>query len=100
MKPINCWLIRPRLHRKALREQIPLLAYTDPDGGYFLWSHLPEGMDAETLLEAAKKQQVGFQPGIKFSSAKGLCNYLRICFAFYGEAALLEGVERLSRIIR
>jgi DNA-binding transcriptional MocR family regulator len=29
-----------------------------------------------------------------------LRNYLRFCFAFYGEADLLEGVERLSRIIR
>ena len=85
---------------KALREHIPALTFTDPDGGYFIWSHLPEGTDAETLLETAKKHQVGFQTGIKFSSAKGLSNYLRFCFAFYGEADLLEGVERLSRIIR
>jgi DNA-binding transcriptional MocR family regulator len=85
---------------KALREHIPLLTYTDPDGGYFIWSYLPEGTDAETLLAEANKHQVGFQPGIKFSSAKGLRNYLRFCFAFYGEADLLEGVERLSRIIR
>jgi 2-aminoadipate transaminase len=85
---------------KALREHISLLTYTDPDGGYFIWSYLPEGTDAETLLDEAKKHQVGFQPGIKFSSAKGLRNYLRLCFAFYGEEDLLEGVERLSRIIR
>ncbi len=85
---------------KALREHIPLLTYTDPDGGYFIWSHLPEETDAETLLEAAKKYRVGFQPGVKFSSVKGLLNDLRFCFAFYGEADLLEGVERLSRIIR
>lgn len=85
---------------KALREHIPLLTYTDPAGGYFIWSYLPEGTDAETLLAEANKHQVGFQPGIKFSSAEGLRNYLRFCFAFYGEADLLEGVERLSRIIR
>lgn len=85
---------------KALRKHIPLLTYTDPDGGYFIWSSLPDGTDAEILLAEAQKHQVGFQPGIKFSSAKGLCNYLRFCFAFYGEADLLEGVERLSRIIR
>jgi DNA-binding transcriptional MocR family regulator len=33
---------------KALRQHIPALTYTDPDGGYFIWSHLPEGTDAET----------------------------------------------------
>jgi DNA-binding transcriptional MocR family regulator len=85
---------------KALRQHIPALKYTDPDGGYFIWSYLPEGTDAETLLAEAEKHQVGFQPGIKFSSTKGLRNYLRFCFAFYGQEHLVEGVERLARIIR
>lgn len=85
---------------KALRQHIPALRYTDPAGGYFIWSYLPEGTDAETLLAEAEKHQVGFQPGIKFSSTRGLCNYLRFCFAFYGEAQLVEGVERLARAIR
>ena len=83
-----------------LRRQIPALTFSHPHGGYFIWSFLPEGTDSETLLAEANKHQVGFQPGIKFSSAKGLCNYLRFCFAFYGETDLLEGVERLSRVIR
>jgi DNA-binding transcriptional MocR family regulator len=84
----------------ALRQKIPTLRFTDPDGGYFIWSYLAEETDAEILLAEANKHQVGFQPGIKFSSAQGLRNYLRFCFAFYGEANLVEGVERLARIIR
>lgn len=85
---------------KALRQHIPALTFTDPHGGYFLWSYLPEGMDTEALLVEAHKHQVGFQIGSKFSSTKGLHNYLRFCFAFYEEKVLKEGVERLSRIIR
>ncbi len=85
---------------EALRQHIPSLTFADPHGGYFIWSCLPEGTDTETLLSEANKHQVGFLPGIKFSSAKGLRNYLRFCFAFYGEEDLVEGVERLSRIIR
>ena len=84
---------------EALRQHIPALTFTDPQGGYFIWSCLPEGTDAEALLTKANKHQVGFQPGIKFSSANGLRNYLRFCFAFYEEKDLREGVERLSRII-
>jgi DNA-binding transcriptional MocR family regulator len=61
---------------------------------------LPEGTDAETLLAEANKHQVGFQPGIKFSSTNGLRNYLRFCFAYYGEEDLVEGVERLARVIK
>jgi DNA-binding transcriptional MocR family regulator len=69
-------------------------------GIYLIWSYLPKETDAEILLAEANKHQVGFQPGIKFSSVNGLRNYLRFCFANYGEENLVEGVERLSRIIR
>ena len=64
-------------------------------GIYLIWSYLPKETDAEILLAEAKKHQVGFQPGIRFSSVNGLCNYLRFCFNYYGEKKLVEGVERL-----
>jgi DNA-binding transcriptional MocR family regulator len=91
-----------RMHTlsEALRHRIPALTFTDPCGGYFIWSCLPEGTDSEILLTEANKHQVGFQPGIKFSSANGLRNYIRFCFAFYGKEDLVAGVERLSQIIR
>lgn len=84
----------------ALRQQIPALTFTEPSGGYFIWPHLPQGTDAEALLAEANTRRVGFKPGINFSSDKGLRNYLRFCFAFYGKADLLEGVGRLSRILK
>ena len=82
----------------ALREQVPDLTFTDPKGGYFIWSYLSDGTNAEDMLEKAKKYRVRFQPGIKFSSMDGLRNYLRLSFSFYGIEDLLEGVERLSRV--
>ncbi len=85
---------------KALRQNIPTLQYKDPDGGYFIWSYLPEETDAEILLTEAHKQQVGFQPGIKFSSTGGLRNYLRFCFAYYDQDQLVEGVQRLAEVIK
>jgi DNA-binding transcriptional MocR family regulator len=85
---------------EALRQHIPALTFTNPDGGYFIWSCLPEGTDAEDLLSQAHEHQVGFQTGIKFSSSKSFYNYLRFCFAFYEKKDLIEGVKRLSRIIR
>ena len=83
----------------AFRQQIPALKFTDPQGGFFIWSWLPEGTDTAALLDEANKHQVGYQPGIKFSSTNGLRNYLRFCFAFYGGKDLVRGVERLSRIV-
>jgi len=83
----------------ALRQYVPSLEFMDPSGGYFIWSCLPEGADSESLLAAAGKHKVGFQPGIKFSWSNGLRNYLRFCFAYYGNKDLLKGVERLAQVI-
>jgi DNA-binding transcriptional MocR family regulator len=85
---------------RALRQEIPAVSFKDPDGGYFIWASLAEGTDTEKLLAEAHKQRVGFQPGIRFSSSGGLQNFLRFCFAYYGEEDLLEGVHRLAQIIR
>ncbi len=82
----------------ALRKHIPALTFTEPGGGYFIWSYLSDGTDVEAMLVKAKKHRVGFQPGIKFSSMNGLRNYLRLSFAFYGVEDLLKGVVRLSRV--
>jgi len=82
----------------ALRKHIPALTFTDPKGGYFIWSCLSDGTDAEGILAKAKRHRVAFQPGIKFSSMNGLRNYLRLSFTFYGIEDLLEGVIRLSKV--
>jgi len=83
----------------ALRQHIPSLTFSEPDGGYFIWSHLPDGTDAEALLAKAEQHKVGFQPGIKFSSMKGLRNYLRFSFAYYDADDLVEGIERLAKVL-
>ena len=84
----------------ALKQYIPKLSFNEPGGGYFIWSHLDEDVNAEDLLGGAQKCQTGFQPGIKFSSDQGLNNYLRFCFAFYGVSDLEEGVRRLAKVIK
>ena len=51
------------------------------------------------LLAEARRYQVSFQPGAKFSSGPGLSNYLRLSFAYYEIEELLEGVSRLAQVI-
>ena len=81
---------------RVLHEHLPWLKFTLPHGGFFIWAELEDGMDAEKLLEMAARHDVGFQPGIRFSSMNGLNTFLRLCFAFYGDDDLEEGVARLS----
>ncbi|MBW3593921.1 MAG: PLP-dependent aminotransferase family protein, partial [Actinobacteria bacterium] len=45
--------------RAALERELPTGAtWSDPDGGYFLWLDLPEGVDSGELLERATQEDV------------------------------------------
>lgn len=83
---------------QALRRELPAFTFTEPAGGFFVWGHLPEGVDTQALRAAAIEAGVAFQPGIKSSSRGGLRNYLRLSFAYYAEDQLSEGVRRLAGV--
>jgi DNA-binding transcriptional MocR family regulator len=75
------------------------LSYRRPAGGFFIWARLADGQDAETLMESAQAYGVSFRPGVRFSSHGGLRDAMRLCFAYYDEARLAEGVGRLARAL-
>ena len=69
-----------------------------PGGGYFFWLECATAVDAGALRERAPEFQVGFQPGVNFSSRGALGNFLRLSFAHYGVDDIREGVARLARL--
>jgi 2-aminoadipate transaminase len=89
---------RSRALVSALREYFPNQKIDDVQGGYFVWLNLHT--DASKLLQNAKSEKVSFQPGKKFSSQGNLNNYVRLCFAFYDDKRLQEGVKRLANVIK
>ena len=85
----------------AVRRYLPEpIEVAEPAGGLFLWMRLRGQRDAQELLAAARRHQVSFQPGSKFSSAGGLRDCLRLSFAYYETEQLVEGVARLGRALR
>lgn len=76
-----------------------MATFTRPQGGFFFWLTLAETIDTAALLETAHKQQVGFQPGSKFSCVQGLPNTMRLSFAFYNEDQIRRGLERLGSVL-
>ena len=70
-----------------------------PTGGFFFWLELPQDLNAETLRPTAQAKKVDFRSGSAFSSANGLTNYLRLCFAFYNETAIVEGIGRFADLL-
>ena len=84
----------------ALRQHLPTdFTFTEPQGGFFIWLRLPDGLEAETLLSRAAAYNVTFKPGPSFSCNGGLQQYARFCFSFYKTKQLIEGVERLAKAI-
>jgi DNA-binding transcriptional MocR family regulator len=86
---------------EGLREHLGGLAtWRKPEGGYFFWVTLPEGVDTEELKDAARQAGTGYQPGTKCSISAGLRNCLRLSFAFYSPAEIREGTARLGRALQ
>ena len=74
--------------------------FVEPDGGFFIWLEFADHIDTVQMLDAARQHNVGFLPGIKFSSQSGLKNYARLSFAYYDVPELEEGARRLARAIQ
>jgi DNA-binding transcriptional MocR family regulator len=84
-------------HMDALiKKYLPQAEYSRPGGGYFFWLKFP-GIDTLELQQKATDFNSGFRAGVRFSSANGLREYLRLCFAFYGDNEIEEGLKRLAR---
>ena len=98
-KLINTY--RPRLRKmdSLLREHLPDVSYAVPQGGYFFWVRLPDSIDAVEFRKQAKLLNVDLRPGTLFSCEGGLHNFMRLCFAYYDEEHLEQGILRLRECL-
>src|SRR3954463_13566048 len=93
--------LRERVGRlsAALESQLPDAKFRAPDGGYFLWVDLPDGVDVDALAAAAKDRGVIFVKGTDFLLEGGL-NTLRIAYSGVTPEQIDEGVSRLAEAYR
>jgi 2-aminoadipate transaminase len=73
--------------------------WTDPDGGFFLWVTLENGVNTADLFEVALAEGVAFIPGPAFSPTGRFNDALRLCFATTKPDRIYEGVARLRRAV-
>lgn len=84
----------------ALEEFMPAgVSWTRPEGGFFVWLTLPEGIDSYPLLYKGIDAGVVFVPGAAFSAAEGPSNKLRLAFSAVPPESLREGVKRLAPVL-
>jgi 2-aminoadipate transaminase len=87
----------------AMRAQLPEgTTWTVPDGGFYSWVTLPEGLDASTMLPRAVTARVAYVPGTAFyaGAAKDLGRRcMRLSYCFPEPDRIREGVRRLASVI-
>jgi DNA-binding transcriptional MocR family regulator len=75
-------------------------SWTAPEGGFFVWVTLPEGVDTYPLLLKAIDAGVVFIPGAAFTPSDEPSNKLRLAYSAVPPEAITEGVRRLAPVLR
>ncbi len=83
----------------ALNEHLPTLSWTVPDGGFYVWLTLPDGVDSQAMLPRAVDQLVAYTPGTAFYADGGGRNKIRLSFSYPTPDFIREGVRRLASVI-
>lgn len=76
------------------------MTYTRPEGGLFIWVHLPQGMDARSLFETCIEKKVAFVPGEPFFAHGGHKETLRLNFSMPSCEQIEEAVGRLCSVVK
>jgi len=78
-----------------------LLRWTKPEGGFFVWGQLREGLLTERVQEEALAEGVRFLSGsLFFHEGIGGRRHMRLDYAELSEERIEEAVRRLGRTIR
>jgi 2-aminoadipate transaminase len=85
----------------ALEKHMPeSVTWTRPEGGFFVWVTLPEGIDTYPLLRKAIDAGVVFIPGAAFTHSNKPSNKLRLAFSAVPPVSIEEGVRRLAPVLQ
>ena len=76
------------------------VSWTKPSGGLFLWVTLPAYMDSVKIFEDAVIEKVAFVPGQSFHADGSGKNTMRMNFSNSSPEKIVEGVRRLSLVIK
>ncbi len=90
--------------RDALLESMEQLlpagtTWTRPEGGFYSWVTLPEGLDATAMLPRAVANLVAYVPGTGFFVDGSGRESMRLSYCFPEPDRIREGVRRLAAVI-
>lgn len=87
---------------RALEEMMPKhpdIWWTRPEGGMFIWLHLPKGFETFRMMSEAVKRKVLYIPGEFFYAKNPDTCCIRLAFVTVQEPQMREGVKRLAELV-
>lgn len=93
-----------RAHRdamvEALAEHLPQARVRRPNGGYFLWAELPEGVSADAIAARAVEHGVEIGSGRLCFPNEDPGHFLRFSYSLVPPDTLRDGIRRLGEAYR
>ncbi|HET6509409.1 MAG TPA: PLP-dependent aminotransferase family protein [Baekduia sp.] len=83
----------------ALSRELPEAKFQAPEGGYFMWVELPEGVEIDRVFDEANARGVAIVKGTDFLLEGGE-NTLRLAYSGVTEDQIDEGVKRLAEAVK
>ena len=83
----------------ALARHLPGARCVVPQGGYYLWLRLPDGIDADRLAVAAARRGVRVLPASQFYATAGPATHVRLAYSYASASEIAEGVRRLAQAL-
>ena len=105
------WLDQVKVFRELYRERRDALltameqylpagtTWTVPEGGFYSWVTLPDGLDATAMLPRAVASLVAYVPGTGFFVDGQGRQSLRLSYCYPEPERITEGVRRLAGVI-
>ena len=83
----------------ALEAHMPVgTTWTIPDGGFFIWVTLPDGIDPQRLRMQVKELGVDYLPGSACYSGDAGTNQLRLSFSFAEDDLIERGIKIIGDV--
>jgi 2-aminoadipate transaminase len=105
--PSHLVTLREIYHRRkllmldALEAHMPDgTTWTDPEGGFFVWVTLPDGIDTQELLPRAREMGIEYMPGSSCYPQGGGENQLRLSYSFASDDQIEPGIEILATLVK
>jgi 2-aminoadipate transaminase len=83
----------------ALAEHLPEASWNVPEGGFYVWVKLPDGLDSKDMLPRAVTARVAYVPGTAFFYDGTGASHMRLSYCFPTPERIREGVRRLASVV-